>query len=51
VPGRVATVFSALLYVVLRRLLGILCSKDRATEQVPLENLVFATRWRSFAAK
>jgi hypothetical protein len=51
VPGRIATVFSALLYRARRRLLGILCSKDRATEQVQLENLVLATRWRSFAAK
>ena len=37
---RIATVFSSLLYMVLRRLLGILSSRDRAAGQVQLENLV-----------
>ncbi len=37
---RIATVFSSLLYMVLRRLLGMISSRDRAVEQVPLENLV-----------
>src|SRR5450759_3657744 len=37
---RIATVLSSLLYLLLRRLLGMLSSKDRAAEQVRLENLV-----------
>jgi putative transposase len=37
---RIATVFCSLLYLVLRRLLGVLSSGDRAVEQVRLENLV-----------
>src|SRR5450756_3166083 len=37
---RIATVLSSLLYLLLRRLLGMLSSKDRAAEQVCLENLV-----------
>jgi hypothetical protein len=37
---RIAAVFSSLLYLVLRRLLGMLSSKDRAAEHVHLENLV-----------
>lgn len=32
--------FSSLLYLVLRRLLGVLSRKDRAAERVRLENLV-----------
>ena len=38
--NRIATVLSSLLYLLLRRLLGVLSSKDRAAEQVRLENLV-----------
>src|SRR5665648_275200 len=37
---RIATVLSSLLYLLLRRLLSVLSSKDRAAEQVRLENLV-----------
>ena len=37
---RIAAVFSSLLYLVRRRLLGMLSSEDRAAEQVRLENLV-----------
>src|SRR5450756_1408375 len=37
---RIATVLSSLLYLLLRRLLSVLSSKDRAAEQVCLENLV-----------
>ena len=37
---RIATVFSSLLYMVLRRLLAVLSFGDRAAEQVRLENLV-----------
>ena len=37
---RIAAVVSALLYLLLRRLLGVLSSKDRTAEQVRLENLV-----------
>ena len=37
---RIATVLSSLLYMVLRRLLGMLSSRDRAVEQIRLENLV-----------
>ena len=37
---RIAAVFSLLLYLVLRWLLGVLSSKDRAAEHVRLENLV-----------
>ena len=37
---RIATVLSSLLYLLLRRLLGMLPSGDRAAEQVRLENLV-----------
>jgi len=40
VHDRIVTVFSSLLYMVLRRLLGILSSRDRAAGQVQLENLV-----------
>jgi len=40
VRDRIATVPSSLLYMVLRRLLGIFSSKDRADAQVQLENLV-----------
>src|SRR5665647_2139289 len=37
---RIAAVFSSLLYLLLSRLLGMLVSRDRAAEQVRLENLV-----------
>ena len=37
---RIVTVFSSLLYMVLRRLLAVLSFGDRAAEQVRLENLV-----------
>ena len=37
---RIAAVFSSLLYLLLSRLLGMLASRDRAAEQVRLENLV-----------
>jgi hypothetical protein len=37
---RIRAVFSSLLSFVLRRLRGMLSSKDRAAEQVRLENLV-----------
>ena len=37
---RIAAVFSSLLYMVLRRLLGMPTSRDRVAEQVRLENLV-----------
>ena len=40
VHDRIATVFSSLLYMALRRLLGILSSRNRAAGQVELENLV-----------
>jgi putative transposase len=40
VHDRIATVFSSLLYLLLRRLLGVLSSEDRAAEHVRLENLV-----------
>jgi len=36
----IRAVLSSLLYFVLRRLLGMLSSRDRAAEQVRLENLV-----------
>ena len=37
---RIAAVVSSLVYLLLRRLLGMLSSKDCAVEQVRLENLV-----------
>ena len=37
---RIAAVLSSLLYLLLRRLLGMLSCRDRAVEQVRLENLV-----------
>jgi hypothetical protein len=40
VHDRIVTVFSSLLYMVLRRLLAVLSSRDRAAGQVQLENLV-----------
>jgi len=40
VRDRIVTVFSSLLYMVLRRLLAVLSFGDRAAEQVRLENLV-----------
>jgi hypothetical protein len=51
VRDRIVTVFSSLLYLVLRRLLGIFSAKNRAAEQAQLENLVLRHRWRSCAAK
>jgi hypothetical protein len=40
VHDRIATAFSSLLYLLLRRPLGALSTKDRAAEQVQVENLV-----------
>jgi hypothetical protein len=40
VRDRITAVFSSILYLLLRRLLGMLSCRDRAVEQVRLENLV-----------
>jgi putative transposase len=46
VRDRIAAVLSALLYIAFRRLLAVLATRDRAAEQVRLENLVLCHQVR-----